>query len=151
MYSKQRSRQRCQCHPPHTSAGSPTAHQNHHNRKTGPDATSLIAAKEASTGGGEGPPWWSLEPAAPHLPKWGRGAGRGSTALVPCLSSSCCQANFSAAGTNYFPGTNPPGKLFAPGQLAATTDLLQTAGLLPPRLARGTITLGIRPYFPCAW
>lgn len=48
------------------------------------------------------------------------------------------------------PGTNPLGKLLTPGQLTATTDLPQTAGLLPPCLARGTVTLGIRPYFPCA-
>lgn len=88
--------------------------------------------------------------AAPRLPKWGRAAGRASTALVPCLSSSCCQANVSAARTNYFPGLNPLGKLFTPGQLTATKDLPQTAGLLPPCLARGTIPLGIRPYFLCA-
>lgn len=100
--------------------------------------------------GSKGPPWRSLEVAVPHLSKWSRAAGRGSTALVPCLSSNCCQADFSAAGTNYFPGMNPLGKLFTPVQLRATSDLPQTAGLLPPRLAKGTITQGIRPYFPCA-
>lgn len=56
MYSKQRSWQCCQCHPPHTTAESSTAHQNQHNHKTGPDVTSLIAAKEASRQWEQGAP-----------------------------------------------------------------------------------------------
>lgn len=113
------------------------------------DLTDHCTGSEQVVGARE-PLWWSLEAAAPRLPKWGRAASRGSTALVPCSSSSCCQATFSPAGTNHFPGMNPLGKLFTPGQLTATTDLPQTAGLLPPCLARGTVMLGIRPYFPCA-
>lgn len=112
MYSKQHSWQHCQCHPPHTSAGSPTAHQNQHDGKTGPAVPSLTTTKEASRRRARGTPCWSLEVAAPRLPKWGRADGRGSTALVPCVSSSCCQASSSAASKSYFPGLNPLGKLF---------------------------------------
>lgn len=107
-----------------------------------------LPQRKRAGSGSKRPLWWSLEAAAPHLPKWSRAAGRGSTALAPCLSSSCCQANFCAAGANYFPGMNPLGKLFTLVQLRATTDLPQTAGLLPPCLARGTVTLGNQALLP---
>lgn len=72
MYSKQRSWQRCQCHPPHTSAGSPTAHQSHHNRTTGPDATSPMAAKEASRRWGQGTPIVLSGASSPTSPQMGQ-------------------------------------------------------------------------------
>lgn len=61
-------------------------------------------------------------------------------ALVSHASSRDCPADFSAAGTNYFPGA--PGKLLVAGQRAAETDLLQNAALFPSHLARGKAFTG---------
>lgn len=72
MYSKQRSWQRCQHHPPHTGAGSPTAHQNQHEGRTGPDVTSLITAKEASGRWERGTPVVVSGGGSPSSPQMGQ-------------------------------------------------------------------------------
>lgn len=72
MYSKQRSWRRCQCHLPHTGAGSPTAHQNQHDPKTGADVTSLITAQEASRQWERGTPVVVSEDGSPTSPQMGQ-------------------------------------------------------------------------------
>lgn len=150
MCSKQCSRQCCQCHPLHTSAGSSTAHQNQHDRKTGPDVTSLIATKEASR-------------------RWEQGASMvvsgGSSPTSPQMEQSCWQRQHSTCAllelqllpsqllcccNKLLPRHEPTGQALHISPVQSHNRPAQTAGLLPPCLARGTITLGIRLYFPCA-
>lgn len=125
------------------------AHQNHHDCKTRPDITSLIATREASGR------WERVTPVvvsgggSPTCPQMGQSCWQRQHSTCVLLEFQLLTSQLLCCWTNYFPGMNPLGKLLTPGQLTATTDLPQTTGLLPPHLARGTITLVIRPYFPC--
>ena len=95
-----------------------------------------------------GPQRWSPEAAAPRPPNGAEVPAEAGTALASCTSSRGCQANFSAAGTSYFLGTDTPGKLLLSGQRAAKADPLQNAGLFPSSLARGMDFTGSQTLLP---
>lgn len=151
MHSKhrrKRSRRRCRCRPPHTSASRPTAHENHDNGKTGPDATSLTVAKEGTRRGARGPQRRSPAAAAPRRPSGAEVSAGAGTTFASCTSSGGCRANSAAAGPKPFLGPDTPGKPL----LSASTQPRQTCCKTParssPALPGVRILLGVRPYFP---